>query len=257
LCKVVATRFCLSGKIEMQQRHRRHCEGYIVIMHGRSPFELLFSLIGIAGGGLFLLALVYVFVSAPDTPAAQVQTSVEPQIAPTAVVPLSMRCQNGVWGLPVRDENYRVTATFGYMPEDSEYAQSMRKAGALVPGARSAMHPGVDLAARVGDPIYAVFSGEVKEVAYSDLYGRHIIVSDGVNDVLFAHLSSTLVRERDQVSCGQLIGLGGRTGTALTGSHLHVELRPAGGTRDDAIDPLDRIVDAYAASPNSAVAQGQ
>jgi murein DD-endopeptidase MepM/ murein hydrolase activator NlpD len=166
---------------------------------------------------------------------------------PTPTQPVGpVRCQNDVWGLPLRPQGFRVTAKFGYKSAKNAYVTSLKKVGAVNENSAGVFHSGVDLAADTGDPVYSVMSGKIVYVGYSDQYGKHVIVESDVQRVLFAHLSQTLVRKNADVKCGQLIGLAGGTGKALTGPHLHLELREK--KRDRAVDPLKFVVEAMDAS---------
>ena len=65
-------------------------------------------------------------------------------------------------------------------------------------------------------------------------YGYYVVIDHG-NDIqtLYAHFSKIVVSEGQQVTQGQLLGLGGRTGYA-TGNHLHFEIHVNGSV----VDPL-------------------
>jgi murein DD-endopeptidase MepM/ murein hydrolase activator NlpD len=96
------------------------------------------------------------------------------------------------------------------------------------------MHKGIDIAAEVGEPVYAVADGEVI-YAGDGLrgYGNVIIVqhADRVSS-LYAHNSELKVKQGDHVSQGTLIALMGSTGHS-TGPHVHFELRQG----DVAVNP--------------------
>ncbi len=89
-------------------------------------------------------------------------------------------------------------------------------------------HDGVDLAAPIGTPIYAVLSGRV---AFADSFGGYgklvvLIHPDGKTSH-YAHCRSINVRVGDLVKRGELLARVGRTGAA-TGPHLHFEFREHG-----------------------------
>jgi murein DD-endopeptidase MepM/ murein hydrolase activator NlpD len=147
-------------------------------------------------------------------------------------------CDGKTWAYPVRTNDKRITATYGFMSKDSDYSRQMRKAGALAPGATSVFHPGVDFAARVGDPVLSVSDGVVLTSSYNDLYGKHLVIETNNIKVLYAHLSRITVKPGAKIACGQHIGDAGASGTALTGSHLHLETRIAS---DEPFDPMTMI----------------
>ena len=97
-------------------------------------------------------------------------------------------------------------------------------------------HPGIDIAAPIGTPIYASHGGSVLATGNTDLvrgcysYGKWIMIvhSDGLS-TLYAHLSQIDVTKGQQVSTGQIIGLSGMTGYA-TGPHLHFGVYATEGT---------------------------
>ncbi len=93
-------------------------------------------------------------------------------------------------------------------------------------------HPGIDLAAPTGSPVYACAPGKVKAVKFSNVYGNHIIIkhNDG-NESLYGHLSKTIAHLNQIVKAGTLIGEVGSTGMS-TGPHLHFEIRMSGVPTD-------------------------
>lgn len=95
------------------------------------------------------------------------------------------------------------------------------------------MHYGVDLKLRTGDPVQVAFGGVVRISKYNSTFGHVVVVRhhNGL-ETLYAHLSKRLVAHGDQVTAGEVIGLGGNTGRSY-GSHLHFEVR----FMDQPIDP--------------------
>lgn len=92
---------------------------------------------------------------------------------------------------------------------------------------RKEFHPGIDLAASIGTPIYAPASGVVEFSGYSNNgYGYNVILlhNFGFKSV-FAHMTrKDMVKAGDFVNKGDLIGYTGNTGLS-TGPHLHYEVR--------------------------------
>src|SRR5574341_846768 len=86
-------------------------------------------------------------------------------------------------------------------------------------------HPGVDLTAPRGTPIYAVADGWVAWVTNSLWgYGKHLLVqhADGIQS-LYAHLASINVGQGDTVTKDTKLGEVGSSGWS-TGNHLHLEI---------------------------------
>lgn len=102
----------------------------------------------------------------------------------------------------------------------------------------AARHPGIDIDGATGDPVVAAAGGLVVHAGPSPAgysgYGTVVIVDHGGLTGIYAHLSQVVVRAGEQVAPGRRIGSIGTTG-AVTGSHLHFELR-RGGTP---VDPRD------------------
>lgn len=112
-------------------------------------------------------------------------------------------------------------------------------------GTRQGNHKGLDIAAPLGDHIYAVEEGIVKSSDFKGSYG-HVIFIEHPNgyETVYAHLSKRSVREGDTVKKGQLIGYIGSTGNS-TGPHLHFEVHNGkwNSSRNNAIDPLYVLTD--------------
>jgi murein DD-endopeptidase MepM/ murein hydrolase activator NlpD len=124
-----------------------------------------------------------------------------------------------IWVMPL--DTVSLTARFG------EY------------GLWSSYHTGLDFNGNTGDPIYAVANGVVTSVGYDGAYGNKTVLTleDGT-EIWFCHQTDTYVSEGEVVRAGETIGTVGTTGN-VTGSHLHVEVRPGGG---DPVDPYQAFL---------------
>jgi murein DD-endopeptidase MepM/ murein hydrolase activator NlpD len=103
-------------------------------------------------------------------------------------------------------------------------------------------HSGVDLAAPLGTPVVAAFSGKVEVADWVDGYGLTIILTpkNGKQEVLYGHLSALFVKPGEWVEQGTLIGQVGSTGLS-TGPHLHFELRELSDVGWEPIDPTMQL----------------
>ena len=118
------------------------------------------------------------------------------------------------WVIPV--DHFRLTAGFG------DY------------GLWSSSHTGQDFAAPEGTPIHAVGDGKIIFAGWDGAYGYKIAIEHDDGTVTwYAHLSA-FERTSGRVGVGEVIGLVGATGN-VTGSHLHLEVRPGNGAP---VDPL-------------------
>ena len=108
----------------------------------------------------------------------------------------------------------RVTSGFGY--RSSPFT------------GRTKLHAGLDVANKVGTPVWATARGIVTFANSDGAYGKSIIIDHGNNIVTkFAHLSAILVKEGQQVQRGEIIGKMGNSGRS-TGPHLHYEVLLSG-----------------------------
>ena len=89
-------------------------------------------------------------------------------------------------------------------------------------------HPGLDISADQGTPVYATADGVVTQASLAGAYGNLIIIDHqfGV-ETRYGHLSAFRTQRGQAVKRGDLIGLVGSTGRA-TGPHLHYEVRVSG-----------------------------
>lgn len=92
-------------------------------------------------------------------------------------------------------------------------------------------HQGLDLAGRIGTPIYATADGLVLDpYANSSMsgYGKVVVINHGFGyQTLYGHLSKIIVKPGDKVKRGQIIGHMGSTGRSK-GPHLHYEIHYKG-----------------------------
>lgn len=102
---------------------------------------------------------------------------------------------------------------------------------------RAKFHAGVDIKARLGDPVGASQRGVVEFAGWYYGYGYLIIVHHGGGvRTHYAHLSSFDVEVGARVERGTILGRAGATGRA-TSPHLHYEVRVDG----IALDPLQPL----------------
>ena len=93
---------------------------------------------------------------------------------------------------------------------------------------RTKLHTGIDIGAGYGADIFAADSGTVIFAGWNNAYGKMVIINHGGNlSTVYAHQSSILVSEGQNVQRGQVIGRVGSTGWS-TGPLLHFEVRVNG-----------------------------
>lgn len=99
------------------------------------------------------------------------------------------------------------------------------------------LNNGIDISVKIGDPVYAVYDGDV---IYADKflgYGNVIMIDHGNGYfTLYAHLSQMDVIINQPVAMGEIIGKCGDTGS-LDGPMLHFEIRKDGKP----LNPLDYL----------------
>lgn len=97
------------------------------------------------------------------------------------------------------------------------------------------VHKGIDLAARIGTPIYAVTDGTVISSGPASGFGMWVrVLHPGGWISIYGHINRSFVRVGQQVRAGQQIAEVGNRGQT-TGPHLHFEVHnPAG----QAVNPV-------------------
>ena len=89
-------------------------------------------------------------------------------------------------------------------------------------------HPGLDISADKGDPVYATADGTVVNASAAGNYGNLVVLDHGYGlETRYGHLSAFKIKLGQAVKRGDLLGLVGSTGRA-TSSHLHYEVRANG-----------------------------
>jgi murein DD-endopeptidase MepM/ murein hydrolase activator NlpD len=93
-------------------------------------------------------------------------------------------------------------------------------------------HYGTDINLETGDTVVSAFDGMVRVAKVYHGYGNCVIVrhKNGLETV-YGHLSRIIVESGQQITAGQVLGLGGNTGRS-SGSHLHFEIRYLGQALD-------------------------
>ena len=91
------------------------------------------------------------------------------------------------------------------------------------------MHKGIDIANKVGTPVFAAKDGIVTYAGWRGAYGYLVeIAHGGGSTTRYAHNSQILVRSGQFIPQGATISKMGSTGRS-TGPHLHFEIRKKGG----------------------------
>ncbi|MDP3900618.1 MAG: peptidoglycan DD-metalloendopeptidase family protein [bacterium] len=85
-------------------------------------------------------------------------------------------------------------------------------------------HYAVDIANKIGTPIYAADAGTVESAGWGTGYGNQIVIDHGGGKkTRYAHASKLFVAVGDEITKGQTIAAMGSTGNS-TGSHVHFEV---------------------------------
>jgi murein DD-endopeptidase MepM/ murein hydrolase activator NlpD len=158
-----------------------------------------------------LVALAEKQMAEREAKLAEIRQAAEKQAA---------KIKENKWVLPLA--SYQLTATFG------QY------------GLWASYHTGLDFNGNSGDPIMAVANGTVTSTGYDGAYGNKTVVTlDDGTEIWYCHQTAIYVSVGDRVNGGENIGTVGATGN-VTGSHLHLEVRPGGG---GPVDPFQAFVE--------------
>lgn len=139
----------------------------------------------------------------------------------------------------LKDNTERLEATPSISPADGPLS-SLFSPNRRHPVLRiSRPHKGIDIAARVGEPILAPAKGVVRRAGHRvGGYGNTVEIDHGYGfTTRFAHASRILVRTGQRVERGEIIAEVGATGL-VSGPHLHYEVEVNGRQ----VDPLNFII---------------
>lgn len=90
---------------------------------------------------------------------------------------------------------------------------------------RKDFHKGIDVANRIGTPIYSTANGRVSFTGSGGGYGINLMINHGSGVITrYAHLNRYVVKKGQKVKRGELVGYMGNTGRS-TGPHLHYEVK--------------------------------
>jgi murein DD-endopeptidase MepM/ murein hydrolase activator NlpD len=127
----------------------------------------------------------------------------------------------------VDKRNQLAAATPSIWPTHGWLSSSMGNRADPLTGEKD-FHPGLDISADKGGPVYSTADGKVTHAASAGNYGNLVIVDHGYGlETRYGHLSAFKVTQGQKVKRGDLLGLVGSTGRT-TGSHLHYEVRASG-----------------------------
>jgi murein DD-endopeptidase MepM/ murein hydrolase activator NlpD len=127
----------------------------------------------------------------------------------------------------VDKRNQLAAATPSIWPTHGWLSSSMGNRADPLTGEKD-FHPGLDISADKGDPVYSTADGKVTHASSAGNYGNLVIVDHGYSlETRYGHLSVFKVTVGQKVKRGDLLGLVGSTGRT-TGPHLHYEVRANG-----------------------------
>jgi len=127
----------------------------------------------------------------------------------------------------VDKRNQLAAATPSIWPTHGWLSSSMGNRADPLTGEKD-FHPGLDISADKGDPVYVTADGKVTNASVAGNYGNLVVVDHGFGlETRYGHLSAFKVKVGQTVKRGDLVGLVGSTGRT-TGAHLHYEVRAGG-----------------------------
>ena len=109
------------------------------------------------------------------------------------------------------------------------------------------LHNGMDIPAKIGEPVVAVQDGEVIRAGRDSLNGNYLKIGHGFGiETVYCHLDSLAVGSGQKVEKGSLVGTVGETGR-VTGPHLHFTLK----LNNEPVDPRNYPWKRYQAAPQA------
>jgi murein DD-endopeptidase MepM/ murein hydrolase activator NlpD len=116
----------------------------------------------------------------------------------------------------------RLSAQFSFPLQEMKLTSSFGWGTHPVTG-NADFHRGIDLSARF-EPVYSIIPGRVSAQGFHPLLGNFIRIEQDSVEIVYGHLSASVIATGQQVSAGQLLGITGNTGR-VTGPHLHLSIR--------------------------------
>jgi len=149
-----------------------------------------------------------------------------PALDPASVDVLEMRAARLEMDLQVYEaalkERARVPSIW---PVEGESTDSFGVRGNPFGGGGAEFHPGQDIAAPRGTPVFAPADGKVVEAGWKNGYGQTVVIDHGNSlTTRYGHLSRIEVAAGQELKRGEELGQVGSTGRS-TGPHLHYEVR--------------------------------
>jgi len=110
-------------------------------------------------------------------------------------------------------------------PVEGESTDSFGYRGNPFGGGGAEFHPGQDIAAPSGTPVFAPADGAVVEAGWKNGYGQTVVIDHGNGlTTRYGHLSKVEGANGQELKRGEELGLVGSTGRS-TGPQLHYEVR--------------------------------
>lgn len=125
----------------------------------------------------------------------------------------------------------------------SAWTNPLKVSYRFVRGFTPGYHPGIDLSAPQGTPIYAANGGQVVFAGWNTFgYGNMVAIVHGPTMTVYAHMmdGGVAVGCGQSVASGQVIGYVGSTGNS-SGPHLHFEILQRQGNQYIRTDPTATI----------------
>jgi murein DD-endopeptidase MepM/ murein hydrolase activator NlpD len=127
-----------------------------------------------------------------------------------------------IYEAALRERSARVPSIW---PVDGESTDSFGVRGNPFGGGSAEFHPGQDIAAPRGTPVFAAADGTVLQSGWQNGYGQTVVIDHGNGlTTRYGHLSKIEVVAGQTLKRGDELGQVGSTGRS-TGPHLHYEVR--------------------------------
>ena len=138
----------------------------------------------------------------------------------------------------LEDQSARLQATPSVVPTKGWVTSTFGYRTSPFTGGRE-FHRGLDIAGRVGTPVYAPAAGVVRYSGERRALGKSVSIKHGYGvESIYGHLDELIAKRGQTVARGERIGTMGSTGRS-TGPHLHYQVQVNGVP----VDPRNYILD--------------